>query len=241
MNCVEVRLLLGADPQGADPRLEGHLSVCEACRAYREEVRELDTRIRRTLLTDFPARAISSATESPPRRTQPTSRWLAFAASLLIAFTSAVAIWVVQAPSALAQDVIDHVALEPDAWSAHGVPTRSLEVVLAQAGVRLSPRAGAVTYAMSCRFRGQWVPHLVVRTTDGPVTVLILTHERASRPERFDEEGFAGIILPAHGGSIAVLSRGGARVEAQARILSAALTWSDPVAPSEKRNEEDSK
>lgn len=226
MNCDEARLLIGADPTAADPRVEAHLSTCQACRAWRDEMLALDARIRRAVLMDVPARAVTVTTASPCRRVRPARGWLAVAASVLIVLTSAVAVWLVQAPSALARDVIDHMAMEPHAWSTDSAVTRStLELVLARGGVRLSPQAGPVTYAHSCWFRGQWVPHLVVQTTDGPMTVLILAGERGSDSERFDEGRYTGIILPTDGGSIAVLSLGRANVEAQARALFTAVTW----------------
>ena len=37
--------------------------------------------------------------------------------------------------------------------------------------------AGLVSYANSCVFRGHHVPHLVVQTEAGPVTVMVLVHE----------------------------------------------------------------
>ena len=66
-----------------------------------------------------------------------------------------------------------------------------------------------VSYARSCLFRAHHVPHLVVQTEMGPVTVMVLAHESVSRPERFDEQGYHGVILPVAGhGSLAVLARG---------------------------------
>jgi hypothetical protein len=49
---------------------------------------------------------------------------------------------------------------------------------------------------------------LVVQTATGPVTVMLLTQETVKRPQRFDEQGYRGMLLPvaAHG-SLAVLQR----------------------------------
>jgi hypothetical protein len=79
----------------------------------------------------------------------------------------------------------------------------------------LSAAAGIVSYAASCAFRGHRVPHLVVQTPSGPVTVMVLVHESVSRPTQFDEQGYRGTIVPMPGhGSIAVLMQdpGGAHV-----------------------------
>jgi hypothetical protein len=63
-----------------------------------------------------------------------------------------------------------------------------------------------VSYASSCLFRGHRVPHLVVQTSMGPVTVMVLVHESVSKAVPFDEEGYRGVIVPVPGhGSLAVL------------------------------------
>jgi hypothetical protein len=42
----------------------------------------------------------------------------------------------------------------------------------------------------------------------GPVTVMVLVHEKVSKPTPFDEQGYRGIILPVRGhGSLAVLAK----------------------------------
>jgi hypothetical protein len=52
------------------------------------------------------------------------------------------------------------------------------------------------------------VPHLVVQTAKGPVTVMVLVHESARQVTPFDSEGYRGTIVPVPGhGSIAVLMR----------------------------------
>jgi len=66
-----------------------------------------------------------------------------------------------------------------------------------------------VSYASSCTFRGHLVPHLVVQTAMGPVTVMVLVHDSVSKQAPFDKEGYRGVIVPVPGhGSIAVLVRG---------------------------------
>jgi glucose/arabinose dehydrogenase len=79
--------------------------------------------------------------------------------------------------------------------------------VLRKSGVALAPGA-VVTYAHSCWFRGQFVPHLVVQSASGPVTVMILPGEQVATRERFNEVPYSGVIAPIDGGSVAVLTRG---------------------------------
>ena len=65
--------------------------------------------------------------------------------------------------------------------------------------LRLKPDAGVVSYASSCTFRGYKVPHLVVQTASGPVTVMVLVHEAVRHATQFDEQGYRGTIVPVPG------------------------------------------
>jgi hypothetical protein len=124
-------------------------------------------------------------------------------------------------------------AEEPAAWTRTDVswPPAGLDRVLAASHLVRKADAGLVSYANSCEFRGHRVPHLVVQTASGPVTVMVLTHESVRGRVRFDEQGYRGIILPVpgHDGSIAVLERGTAigpkTLEDVALRVEGALDW----------------
>jgi hypothetical protein len=121
---------------------------------------------------------------------------------------------------------------EPGAWRKTDVPVPDAELnaVLRESKIRLAPAAGPVSYASSCYFRGHDVPHLVVQTASGPVTVMVLVHESVSGLTQFDEQGYRGTIVPIPGhGSVAVLMRGQSVDSAElARIaarVSDSITW----------------
>jgi hypothetical protein len=137
--------------------------------------------------------------------------WLAMAASVVLAFVVAGALWLSAPGSSLAADVVTHMRGEPDAWRRTDVPvpTDSLQEVLRDSRLRLAAGAGTVSYASSCSFRGNRVPHLVIQTESGPVTVMVLVHETVPKSVHFDEQGYRGVIVPVAGhGSLAVLTRG---------------------------------
>jgi hypothetical protein len=132
-------------------------------------------------------------------------------------------LWLAAPRASLADQVVAHMAGEPQAWlrTDAAVPDERLAAVLRDAHVELLPGAGIVSYAQDCEFRGRLVPHLVVQTELGPVTVMVLAHEFVPRAQHFDEQGYRGVILPAPGhGSLAVLTRG----------QSASPQWIDHVA-----------
>ncbi len=59
------------------------------------------------------------------------------------------------------------------------------------------------------------------------MTVLVLSHRSVSRPVRFDEQGYAGVVLPAPRGSIAVVGRNVAGLDAVARQVFDAVDFGD--------------
>jgi hypothetical protein len=128
--------------------------------------------------------------------------------------------------AAVAREVVAHVQHEPGATES-GAPLASaaVDAVLGPAGMRLGPGAGTVSFAARCVFGGRVVPHLVVRTPEGPVTVLVLSHRTVSRPVRFDEQGYAGVVLPAPRGSIAVVGRDVRDLDAIARQVFEAVEF----------------
>jgi hypothetical protein len=150
----------------------------------------------------------------------------------LLALVVAAGVWLTLPQRSLAAAVVAHMAGEPDAWQLTDVPVpdADLNEVLKDSRLRLKPAAGVVSYASSCSFRGHKVPHLVVQTQSGPVTVMVLVHEAVRNPKQFDEQGYRGTIVPVPGhGSIAVLMRdAGSRsgdVERIAARVSDSIVW----------------
>ncbi len=92
-------------------------------------------------------------------------------------------------------------------------------------GLKLRPGIGIVSYAMRCVFKGHVVPHLVVRMPEGPVTVMLLTDRKVSEPVHFAEEGYAGVILPAPRGSIAIVGSDQQDLDGIARQVFEAVDW----------------
>ena len=239
MNCDEARFALEADPSDDDAALAAHVMQCPDCAVHRRELRELDRRVRAALEVPMPdtARARFDAADlaarednvvalpsGAPARMRTLAGGLALAASVAGVAVLAGLLWAGFPRESLAADVVAHMAHEPDAWSTTA-PLAATEVarVLARSGLRLRPGAVDVTYASTCWFRARRVPHLVVRTATGPVTVMVLTGERLAARERFDEGGFRGVLVPAGAATLAVLTRDEADVDSAAARTLAAL------------------
>ncbi len=225
MNCLDVRRILGAEPGRRTPELEAHLSGCAACAAYAAELTRLEATIRRALEVPVPA-----AGAHP--RAAPRARWLALAASVIGVAVLVAALWALYPREALASALVGHMAHEPQSRQRTdvAVPAGAVNSVLRRSGVALAPDAPLVSYAQSCWFRNRFVPHLVVQTADGPVTVMVLPHERVTTAEVVDEGGYRVLIAPADHGAIAVLSEGpvdAAHLRELLTRLSAAVRYLD--------------
>jgi hypothetical protein len=220
MTCEDARLLIGADPDAAGPELEEHVRGCEGCQALRAEMRRANAAIRRALAEppDIRVRAV--------RRAAPPWREYALAAGVVLAMTAGFAVWLLRPSDTLAREVVAHVQGEPDSWlSSHHVSAGEIDHALKRSGVALDLASDKIMYAQSCWFRGRYVPHLVVETRRGPVTVLILRHERVKARDTFREGGMTGVIVPAGDGSIAVLTQGRGQVDELAGELGAEVHW----------------
>ena len=261
MDCAQYRRAILADPRNDDAEMRLHLASCHDCTEYTEQLRRFENRLDRALRVHVGAALPNDSSVIPLRSSKPTGSsepprssrppgssgppgvaqpwrvprgWLAAAASLLLAVAVAGSLWLAAPGPSLAADVVSHMAGEPDAWARTDIPVPQpkLDKVLNESHVRLKGDPGLVSYASSCLFRGHFVPHLVVQTEAGPVTVMVLTHEASRSSARFNEQGYQGMIVPVPGhGSLAVLERGSGidlnEVKSVAARVRGAIDWTE--------------
>lgn len=211
MNCLEYRRAIGADPQLVNAELASHAGACPACADFGAQMRLLDERIAAALRIPVPA-AKSQASRVRERRLRLP---LAMAASFLVAALVATTLWLTFPRTTLASEIVDHTQHElASLLTRDPVSASAVDEVLRKSETRTQGSLGRVTYAMSCRFRGHYVSHLVVDEGHGPVTVMLLTHEEVAEPVHFSADGFTGVIVPAAQGSVAVLTRDESQADA---------------------------
>lgn len=219
MNCLEFRRSVGAEPHIETEALRAHATTCASCARYWGEMKQMDGLIHRALSVEPPAAAAHGA----PITAGKTRYWAA-AASFIIAVALGSFLWLVQPRESFAEQLVEHV--QHEAASLVRTPARvdasELTSIMAESGVRLKPGSMQVSYAMSCWFRERRVPHLVVQTEEGPVTVLVLRHEaEIAGPQQFEENGFSGVIIPAPEGVLAVLAQEASAPKAAKTVLDA--------------------
>ncbi len=222
IDCLELRRRIGAEPFSMDADLEQHLLDCLACTRYRDELRAMDGVIGRALAVDVAAIRRGAAAAAPaPRR-----RFYAIAASLVAGLAVGLVLLTVAPRASIAREVINHIAHETATLDGT-VPLSPIALagVLNPEGLRLRTGIGDVTFAARCGHDGHVVPHLVVRTPEGTVTVLVLTHREVGRPLRIEDQGLIGMVLAAPRGSIAIVGQDLADPEGVARKVFEAVDW----------------
>ena len=221
--CLEFRRRVGAEPAASDAGLEAHRRECGPCARFQDELRAMDGVIQRALRIDPPPREPARA----PDPAAPRRRLYAIAASLVTGVALGIVLLVGAPRASVAREVMDHVTREASESMARTEPLApaTLAGVLDPDGTRLRPDVGDVTFAARCVFDGHVVPHLVVRTPSGPVTVLMLRHRTIAKPMHFAEQGYEGVVLPAPKGSIAVVGKGVVDLDAVAQKVFAAIDW----------------
>jgi hypothetical protein len=233
MQHSQYRAAILADPHSADTELRAHRESCAECRAFTDQLLKFESRLERAMRVDLaPTSNVLPFERKHADGPRPRRGWMALAASVLLGAAIVGGVWLSLPQSSLAAAVVAHMAGEPDAWRRTdiAVPEPELDAVLKDSRLRLKPDPGIVSYASSCTFRGYKVPHLVVQTASGPVTVMVLVHEAARRVRHFDDQGYRGTIVPVPGhGSIAVLMRdtgiGSGEIERIAAQVDAAIVW----------------
>jgi hypothetical protein len=229
MDCETFRRRIGEDPARLTEECARHAEQCPACSAYAARARHAEALVHRALRFDVKtarARGGKSRGRAPLR-----TAGIAAAAAIV----GALAMWVgmSRGPSyedaALVTEVLDHWHLEPDSWVKTSTPVPSSlveEVTSGRAQVRVS-RLGLVSYANLCYVHGQWVPHLVVQGTEGPIMVLLLPRQHLDRdlPLALPAEGLKGVLVPFGKGSIALLGEDGEPIEALRERMPGAVRW----------------
>jgi hypothetical protein len=225
MNCEQLQTAIGAEPNRTDPELLAHIAQCPECARYREEMQAMDRLIYRALAIDAPAGKSLDQVLSPPPR-GPSRVWRMAASVFVTVLAGAMALWLLSPRDSFAQEAVMHMRHEQASMvhTPDRVDDARVEAILATAKLRLKPGAAHVSYAQSCLFRGERIPHFVVQTEQGPVTVLVVTEAPTQPPERIDEDGVQGMIVPAPRGVIVVLGEG-APVDSVAQAMLSALVY----------------
>ena len=234
MTCDKAMEAMAAEPSSAD--VTDHIADCAACRAFHQEMLELDAKIAQALAIPVPPLEMPplEALETGNVAVLPTRRmtvpaWVAVAATIAIV---AVFGFRMQASlisqSALANEIVAHLEHEPYAFSNtdKAVSDDRLARVVPASVATLDHSAGLIPYAQSCIVNGETVPHLVIQGEHGPVTILLMPNQKVSKAQNIKGNSITGVILPFGNGSIAIVGEDDEDLERIERKMKDSLTFS---------------
>ena len=235
VTCLDVRRILGAEPQRRDAGIAEHLKDCPACANFAREMLALDARMDAAFKVPVPegleARIALDGSLKNRRRAW-NNPWYAVAASVLMTLALASFAWRHSHPAdaVLADAVVKHIENPEEAEAL--VPDRALihdaayvQGVMQKAGAGMLGGMDDITYAQVCMFRGERVAHLVVHGANGPVTIMLLRHTHVDKSVPVDEDGFHGVIVPAGDGSIAIVTNNNTPVQPMEQELTSKVEW----------------
>ena len=226
MNCLDYRRLMLSDPDHRSADAAEHRLGCENCGQFTAQLQQQDRALRAALEVSPPANLESRIMLAAVSAARARRRWYAVAAGAVVGLALSFTL-VLQDTRSLHDSVVAHLYHEPELLvpSAEVVAQPQLSAVLKRAGVALTGEVGEVSYAGLCFFRGHLVPHMVVKSNSGPVTVLLLPDEKVEQPIVIAEEGFTGTIVPVKGGSVAVVGSESESVSTVRQQLASAVDW----------------
>jgi hypothetical protein len=223
VHCEAFRVAVGAEPTDLSTDIAAHADTCADCADYRRRLQALNRTIQVTLHTR--ADEFTSSVRPPSPIGRPVWR---VAAALVLSVAVGAAIWMSSTRSSFADDVITHAQQQTASLvpTLDVVPETEVAALLEREGLRLRPGVMRISYAKPCRFHGSFAPHPVVQSDHGPVTVLIVPHERTrTKIQRIHASGFDEVIVPAARGVLVAIGRGAA-VEIVAQTTLHALHYS---------------
>lgn len=235
MNCDDYKQAIGADPRfdgGA-----GHLSDCQSCQEYRREMQALDLQIGRALALDVPELVMPSldgvdtgnVVALEPRRRIAMKTWYSVAATVVLAVFIGFRFGLDhgQQFDSLAEEVLAHTTHEPAALQVTDkkVSDDKLRQVVPANIAAMDHSAGLITFAETCPIGGHDVPHLVIQGEYGPITIMLLPHEKISEAISLNDANSHGVILPVGDGSIAIIGSREEKLEEVQKQLLQSVTW----------------
>lgn len=231
ITCLEVRRILGAEPQRRDPAVVEHCRTCTGCSAFMKEMLDLDVRLKHALDVDVPEELEANIVFSTAFRPAPkfNYRWLAAAAVLLLVVGLGFGTWRMSLPKndmLLAEAMVEHVIQQsPALASTTPVAQASVNAVLERVGAKMQGGMGPITYADTFSMHGRMGAHLVMMTPHGAVSLLLMPHVHVKGRMQMDSQGYHCMIDPMGRGSIAIVASTSMSMDGMEQHILSMLQW----------------
>ncbi|MFK8017783.1 MAG: DUF3379 family protein [Gammaproteobacteria bacterium] len=230
MNCEDFRQQLLSAPDDMSDAMATHMEACEPCQDVASSMLAMDTVLREAMEVEVPQNLGQTVLMQKilQRKRRVSIPLFALAATVMLGIGLAAGVFLGRSSTELPDALVAHVLHEPLLLqpSNESISIQRVNYVLDQANVGLRADIGRVRHAGLCVFNGKKVPHLVVHTENGPVTVMLLPDEPVSRVQTFENGDFQGVIVPNGRGSIAIIGGEASDIEPVRQQFSQAVEYS---------------
>ncbi len=219
-SCLDFRRRLLAEPHARLPELQRHQQECQVCAEFAARLRADEALIADAVRLQVPEGLaervmLRQALDATRRQRSRRFRFLAAAASVVLALTAALVVGLLGRPVTTEQLVMQHIRNELD----HLAERRALQLTQVNAVLRpfdteAGSSLGTVHYAGACTIRREAGAHLVIEGQRGPVTILLMPEEGVEGRFRIQDRRFSGVVIPAGDGSIAIVGEDGEPLDA---------------------------
>ncbi|MBI3715392.1 MAG: DUF3379 family protein [Betaproteobacteria bacterium] len=204
MNVKQASRALLADPRRSDPELEHAIATNPALHELRLALKHNGATLAAAFAEVSPPPGLADRIILRARFRQRT-RWLAGIAAGALVATAALFALRPEAPAPIAVAMLDHVITQPDELADAGsVPAQTARASLQRIGIRFDDLGYPIRHLTECVIDGRTGRHLVVKTPEGLVTLLVVPRRSGEMPGRIElkHADFRAVLRPA--GSVAV-------------------------------------
>ncbi len=220
ISCLDFRRRLLADPSARDPKLLHHQHECQACGEFAARLRTDEALIANAVRLEVPEGLaervmLRQALDATRGQRSRRFRFVALAASAVLALSAALVVGPLGRPVTTEQLVMLHIRNELDHLAERrALQLKQVNAVLRPFDTEVGASLGTVHYAGACTIRREAGAHLVIEGQRGPVTILLMPEEGVEGRFRIRDRRFSGVVIPAGGGSIAIVGEDGEPLDA---------------------------
>ena len=209
MNCLEFRREVLVEPRRLSEEAHAHAAECARCSQFRDETLRLDGEIHAGLSVAVPEGfAQRIARNAMAGRDDSRRRFMALAASLVLATAIGAGVYVAGRDDPLARAGIDFVVDQEVNAILRAKPSdpSALRTAALALNVEIPQQIGEVRYIGICPFQGTIAHHVVIMTPQGKATLLLLPGKPLVGRAHASARGLRALVVPAGAGSMAIIA-----------------------------------
>ncbi len=213
--CLEVRRELTTDPKSRSPVIMKHLSSCNSCADYLQEIKLFNDKLSTAIKVEAPegleSRILLAQRMGQSQISNATKysnyTWMSLAAGIVLAIGLSISMYKFGESHGLEQDVLAHVynelyILEKD----ENIQLASLNILLKPHGIQANEGIGHIRHAANCPFGDKFVPHIILDDQGKAVTVMYIPWENVGKRIQLEDQRFKGTLFGAQQGSFVILT-----------------------------------